>query len=91
MIIDLQEYRQARRPHEAGAASCGFCGHAWTAVAPAGTDKLKCPTCLRLAGEWDIAADGGLASWVCLCGCDLFKVRRDGIFCLQCGEEQVFS
>lgn len=87
-VIFLEQAWAARRPHEAGELHCLACDHSWIGTAPAGQTWMDCPRCGRKTAEWAMAENGALAAWACLCGCTVFRVRKTGIFCLHCGEEQ---
>lgn len=72
-------------------AMCLACGYEWSAVAEAGVDVLKCPNCGLKKGymESDFAPNCEILE--CNCGCQLFLVTRNGIFCPNCGEQETFA
>lgn len=84
-VIELSDFR----PHLSGAAQCLGCGHKWAAVAPVGTFELECPECGLPKGRFVAAVVRGELHWECACGCDLFRINKNGIvYCPNCGAEQ---
>lgn len=73
-------------PHLAGKARCLRCGHKWEAVAPIGASAcLTCPSCGAHRGEFVANVERDGEHWRCDCGCEVFRIRRDGIYCGYCG------
>lgn len=88
-IVNLTEEREKRTPHLTGRARCLACGHRWEAVAPVGTIWLTCPlsACGLERGRFVAQAEVmGVEHWHCACGCDLFYITKDYIYCPNCGE-----
>jgi len=87
-VVSLDSHRTS--PHLCGLAVCLSCKHEWSAVAPVGTVVVICPKCdCDGALKGFIRHDGD--SWVCTCGCDLFRYDRKGAYCIKCGVEPIFG
>lgn len=93
-IVSFAAAREERSPHFAGEAKCVGCGHEWAAVAPAGTQRLDCPSCDLPKGVWKHpfgAADGDRL-FICNCGSEAltayFRKGRFRIVCMGCGTDQ---
>lgn len=80
----------AGEPHVSGAARCSECRHEWVAVAPAGTDRLECPSCHAIKGVFTGDAGSGW-TWHCDCGCNLFLITPERTVCFRCGKGQIVS
>jgi hypothetical protein len=87
-VIDLSRARADREPRLSGKARCLACRHEWVAVAPVGTRWMECPSCTLERGRFVAQVERNCAHWHCGCGCDLFYVVEDGIYCPNCGEWQ---
>jgi len=88
-ITNLNDYKEANSPHQAGPAQCIECGHKWEAVAPVSVVSFKCPKCGTNKGVW---------SGVCLpsdekvvhcsvCENTLFFLLAETGLCAKCGVE----
>lgn len=85
-VIGLGAKQPEDRPHLAGEAFCGACGHEWVAVEPVGNTHFECPKCHRWWGAYKHAAkpkDGDF--WRCNCGETLFWLTPTGAMCRRCG------
>lgn len=89
-VISMAEHRVV--PHLSGRARCCACRHEWVAVAVVGTTWLECPGCGTNKGRYlnDVVPSDPAGWWQCGCGCDVFRVTRAAIYCIDCGKEQVF-
>lgn len=86
-VVELDAYRP-RQPHLSGMARCMACKHEWAAVAPVGTGELECPQCQCMRGVWQYNCTGriGDQKFVCLCGCDVFRLTTIELMCTACGQ-----
>jgi len=87
-IVDLHAARKEREPHSTGEARCLSCNHEWIAVAPTGTVWLECPECSIEKGRFVAHHERSGDHWECDCGCDLFYITPDGMYCPNCGDWQ---
>jgi len=87
-VVSLADERQKRSPHISGAAKCLACQHRWMAVAPTGTIWLDCPSCTLERGRFIAQCEAEGPHLHCPCGCDLFYVHADYIYCPNCGMKQ---
>ena len=86
-VLSLAQERQKRQPHCTGAARCMGCQREWTAVAPVGTHELECPGCMATKGYFLNAVMRGAQTFVCNCGCDVFRISPEvGPYCVNCAE-----
>mgnify|MGYP006321819925 FL=1 len=84
-VISLAEARAEREPHTSGKAKCQSCAHEWVAVAPVGTYELECPECAATKGYYLGAMLRGEETFVCNCGCDVFRISPvHGPYCVNC-------
>jgi len=90
-VIDFAKEKEEREPHLEGVAKCLACSHKWVAVAPVGTIWLECPSCTLERGRYVAQIQREGEHWHCNCGNDLFQATRDGVYCPNCGEWQVFG
>lgn len=68
-----------------GPAKCMSCKHEWEAVVPVGTiSGLECCECGRFTGVMTHQAVSD-TTWECKCGCDLFRITPENVFCASCG------
>lgn len=76
-----------------GRALCCSCQHEWVAVSPVGTDWLGCPECHLMKGRYfyHVEPKVGTQMWVCGCGCNVFTVSPECVYCVGCGAEQEFK
>lgn len=85
-VIDFNQAKLDRTPHRSGAARCLGCGHEWTAVAPAGENRLECPACKTDKGIFHglcYPQDGYI--WRCNCDNEFFLLTPNGELCPVCG------
>lgn len=78
-----------KTPHLQGTAICLDCKQEWEAVAPIGTIKLQCFSCMNYRGVWKNVCCPE-KYWQCNCGCAHFFVNEDGCICCCCGLAQKF-
>lgn len=74
-----------------GQGICLQCRHTWLAVVPlaeGGLPNLECPKCGVLKGVFLYPCRREEEHWVCLCGCELFSITKEMIYCRNCGIEQ---
>lgn len=79
---------QPRDPHLSGMAGCAVCRYTWAAVIPVGSGPwFECPNCHSMKGLFThpILLPDAVALWTCKCGCDVFRVTTNAIFCITCG------
>ncbi len=89
-VIDLAAAKQEREPHMTGKAKCQACAYTWQAVAPVGVHELECPSCGATKGYMVHAVVRGSESFVCDCGCDVFRISREhGPYCVHCATPAV--
>lgn len=89
-VVSLKQYKEEHEPHLTGDAKCLACGHEWVAVAPVGGSEFECPQCGCMKGVYQMFVIDDPEIWVCNCGCDIFRVTPDYIYCVNCGTEQTF-
>ena len=82
--------RDESQAHLSGRARCCACQHEWVAVAPTGSVWLECPSCRTEKGRYLHDVTPAEAWWHCRCGCDVFRVNRTFVTCVNCGLEQRF-
>lgn len=74
-----------------GEAVCLWCDHRWIAISEVGCTWLECPRCSRVYGRTrhpvvrDNPGRDDSTLWVCLCGCDVFRICLEGTYCIDCG------
>lgn len=94
-VTDLNEYREAQKPHVSGAAVCLSCKHEWEAIAPVEREPacLECPSCGLHKGEMDgnCAPDDDEPLWRCHCDNAQFFIVAAGAFCIGCGSVTPWS
>ena len=87
-----------RKPHTAGLARCGGCGHEWMAVCPTGVLAMECPECGQMKGvrKEFICASDGTPTFRCY-NCaeedpdgkmvynDVFSLAPHYVMCCNCG------
>lgn len=96
-VLEFAPLRESPQPEEdvehlRGQAHCAACRHEWEAAAPIGVDWLECPSCHLMKGRFMHPVTGfpDDAIWVCLCGCDVFRIALKEFFCVNCGTPQRF-
>lgn len=72
-------------PHCSGEAKCFACHNKWVAVAPVGASWMQCPKCELMRGRFVHPTLRDLPHWECSCGCDIFHLVPDGVYCPNCG------
>lgn len=75
------------RYYLSGPARCRVCSTNWQAVVDPEVDvhSLECPSCHALKGYLlEFAAPEVMLR--CPCGCDLFFIAPDGLYCATCGK-----
>lgn len=84
-VVNLEEEREARRPHLQGRARCLSCRHEWQQVAPIGETEFECPKCTLMMGRlvYECIREG--LHFTCNCGNDLFFIAPEGPYCPKCG------
>lgn len=85
-LFDFKAEKEGRTPHLSGSARCLACQHEWVAVAPVGSIWLECPACSLIRGRYFEPAEKPARHWTCNCGCDLFHVTPNEIYCPNCGK-----
>ena len=85
-VVDFDDAKRSKEPHLSAPVRCMNCGYSWVAVAPVGTVVFDCPHCELEKGvaETFVYAEGEHA--VCRCGCDLFRIGREFVYCIHCGQ-----
>jgi len=69
-----------------GPCICFKCKHEWEGRTEVGYHVVICPECgcegvyKGVVQCWDSIA------WVCTCGCYLYRIDKDGPFCVECGK-----
>lgn len=82
-IVNLEDYR--RGPSMSGDCKCMHCGNEWGAIVPVGTVcGLECSACGRFTGVMKYEASPE-TTFVCNCGCDLFRISPHSTICYSCG------
>lgn len=83
-------FPEKKEPTLAGEATCLKCKYECVLAAPLGTSISECPECKchSLYYKYPVQRNG--EEWMCGCGCDLFRVSKDGIYCPNCGSWQEF-
>lgn len=82
-VVNLDDYRNT--PHMAGICKCMSCGNEGPGVAPVGTiSGLECSVCGRftVVVKYDCGPE---TTFVCNCGCDLFRISPNNTICYSCG------
>jgi len=85
-VIDFEDEKASRQPHLAASARCMNCGYMFSVVAPVGTVIFECPHCNMEKGVAEGFVHSGGLHAVCGCGCDLFRVTPEYVYCIQCGQ-----
>lgn len=85
-IVNLDDFRP-QPAHLSGMASCLACKHQWAATAPVGTGDLECPSCGLMRGAWQygVSPPVGATKYVCVCGCDVYRLSTKELLCIACG------
>lgn len=73
-----------------GVARCSVCKHTWAAAEEVGANWLECPECHAEKGLFTHPALPNEDIWECNCGGDVFRVTRNGLFCIHCAKRSNF-